>query len=658
MDEETHWFKYEDLDKGGQIRPIRLIRLEPEGLTRPAGFVIDTFGISKAPEYYALSYCWGTPDRLDFVTCNGARLAVTPQLKGGLQELLLIPRLRTWFWIDQICINQGDLEEQSHQVQLMTQIYGGALRTVVWLGTALGLATDTEEEDYAQASEFASNIYNIGQTNPWLSFEPVLQAPKLRPGGWSGRLPAARALQTTADLDRWNLPSLADRRWGALCAVFLAPWFSRVWVIREVFASREEPIVVRHGRCHGFLHLLWAGYFISQNFQLLGQSDYVKCLTAAESSLSHTRLLLQLAIGKMDWTLEGILWRTVAYGATRPVDKFFAVVDLVSRDLPTPTDLPAPTPGDMEISPNYFKSLADVGRDFTRHVLKNSPSLLILSLINHDEMSISRCPDGSSSWAYMPSDNADPSLLMFGHVRTILLTHRTGYYPKRQGHNVGSNYYPHVAPKQDPSMLTLRGGKVGGLQAVPQRSMVSKAKLWHWIEFAYEIRYADQPCEDLDFFLKDFFRTITAQEDYRGRDTGPTPDDFYLWLEEHVGQTNADLGSTQASSEAFLDRFFQRNKLPIQKGDARVFQRWNEKYETGPSRHRQFGIMNDGAMVLGPRNMSAGDVVCSFDGGELAYILRPRGHQYLFLGECFVHVLCQGGWNRDGIVMKQWFTLV
>lgn len=37
-------------------------------------------------------------------------------------------------WIDAICINQADLDERRHQVQLMKHIYSDAVRVLVWLG--------------------------------------------------------------------------------------------------------------------------------------------------------------------------------------------------------------------------------------------------------------------------------------------------------------------------------------------------------------------------------------------------------------------------------------------------------------------------------------------------------------------------------------------
>jgi hypothetical protein len=38
------------------------------------------------------------------------------------------------FWVDAICINQGDDAEKTHQLALMGRIYKEAARAVVWLG--------------------------------------------------------------------------------------------------------------------------------------------------------------------------------------------------------------------------------------------------------------------------------------------------------------------------------------------------------------------------------------------------------------------------------------------------------------------------------------------------------------------------------------------
>jgi hypothetical protein len=37
------------------------------------------------------------------------------------------------FWVDGLCINQGDLLKKNQQIGLMNRIYSQALSTIVWL---------------------------------------------------------------------------------------------------------------------------------------------------------------------------------------------------------------------------------------------------------------------------------------------------------------------------------------------------------------------------------------------------------------------------------------------------------------------------------------------------------------------------------------------
>lgn len=195
------------------------------------------------------------------------------------------------------------------------------------------------------------------------------------------------------------------------------------------------------------------------------------------------------------------------------------------------------------------------------------------------------------------------------------------------------------------------------MQAVPPCCAAPEVKFWHWIEFAYRVRYIrDKSCKDIHRFLEDFFETITANEDFVGRDVSPVPEDFYQWLLEYLDRGGEGFPLTQTFLEPHMGQI--HHKQLTQQGDARQVERWNEVYETGPSRYRQFGILKDGTMVLGPRAMAAEDVVCSLDGGELAYVLRPRGDKYLFLGECFVYTMSKGcpPWHKN--MRKEWFSFI
>jgi hypothetical protein len=54
-------------------------------------------------------------------------------------------------WIDAICINQEDITERGHQVQLMGRVCSKATRVLVWLGEA-------SEEKHPETSQPASEI--------------------------------------------------------------------------------------------------------------------------------------------------------------------------------------------------------------------------------------------------------------------------------------------------------------------------------------------------------------------------------------------------------------------------------------------------------------------------------------------------------------------
>ncbi len=68
----------------------------------------------------------------------------------------------------------------------------------------------------------------------------------------------------------------------------------------------------------------------------------------------------------------------------------------------------------------------------------------------------------------------------------------------------------------------------------------------------------------------------------------------------------------------------------------------------GASENRAFARSQKGYYVLGPGIMAAGDVICILLGGKLPFCLRPCGHRYLLVGECYAHGLMEGEAMRPG----------
>lgn len=68
------------------------------------------------------------------IVVNGGTLVITRNLRAFLQVLLESDQSENWFWADQVSVNQDDVCERGHQVQLMGEIYSEACQVFSWLG--------------------------------------------------------------------------------------------------------------------------------------------------------------------------------------------------------------------------------------------------------------------------------------------------------------------------------------------------------------------------------------------------------------------------------------------------------------------------------------------------------------------------------------------
>ena len=116
---------------------FRLIELLPASSDEAIHCLLKEFKLSQSPQYEALSYEWGTPLDLDWVTVNGCQYQLRRNLHSALVQLRPAKTdSKRKLFVDAICINQDDMEERSTQVQLMGEIYKKAASVLVWLGQA------------------------------------------------------------------------------------------------------------------------------------------------------------------------------------------------------------------------------------------------------------------------------------------------------------------------------------------------------------------------------------------------------------------------------------------------------------------------------------------------------------------------------------------
>ena len=193
---------------------IRLLSISIEPST---GYVTCHFRLADLATsrgaFRAISYCWGKHTPTHRVLCEDGRSLL---LTESATELLryVIPRNPVdYFWIDQICVNQADLEEKSTQVSLMGQIYSLTTQVVAWLGR--GNRSSEHAIKFVEAlSEEVSNMKRKG-------LDPTL-VPLLSE---SARVHNAPAQMQTS------------HRWNALSNLLKNVWFERVWVMQEVIMA-------------------------------------------------------------------------------------------------------------------------------------------------------------------------------------------------------------------------------------------------------------------------------------------------------------------------------------------------------------------------------------------------------------------------------------
>lgn len=128
---------YLDLDL--RHREIRLFELFPMTDEGDVQGTFRTARLSESLSYTALSYTWGDETQNRKITVGTIDGTETLNVRRNLWEFLrqqssVISRPKV-LWIDALCINQSNVHERNHQVNLMKDIYTEADEVYIWLGT-------------------------------------------------------------------------------------------------------------------------------------------------------------------------------------------------------------------------------------------------------------------------------------------------------------------------------------------------------------------------------------------------------------------------------------------------------------------------------------------------------------------------------------------
>jgi hypothetical protein len=151
----------------------------------------------------------GTSGRITDIVLDGKLISVGENLGKALRALREIPEVQNGarIWVDALCINQGDIDEKTHEVKRMGDIYKMADRVISWLG------------DEANMSGHALEL---------------MQAMNL------------------AFIDREKATTISENFWqrtnkgAALCLtqLFSRPYWSRMWIVQEIVLGGDKSIAI------------------------------------------------------------------------------------------------------------------------------------------------------------------------------------------------------------------------------------------------------------------------------------------------------------------------------------------------------------------------------------------------------------------------------
>lgn len=583
--------------------------------------------LSPSLNFEAVSYAWGTEDRTEPIHCNDKRVWVTPTLKELLQHLYRynlnqdrwssdVP-LRV-LWIDALCINQEDPQEKAVQIRMMSSIFAGAPRAIVWLGPS-GRYTDSF---FKEASVVLKTLEDGSHVCPfhWEHRNPGLFDEEIGPV-WSG------------------LREILDREWSF-----------RLWTFQEAVLARDSVVMCGAysidftvlARIDG---LLEEGPWDVNLFLEKQRNNRASPYCFPFKDIGLFRDLVQ-SEGKCPTSyVPDLLSHSYSLGSREPVDRIWSVFGLLDRNLQEEL---APLVGySDEDREHYWKTYMR----FFKVLLKYDTRFEALSLSTYvPGQSTERpswCPDLSAPILY----------------RTFYFKHkhyRAGISNRSHGHRHGTGVrIPNVDDDND-KILEIPGFRIATVERTVKDTSAQQnpynisdpARVEDWVSW-------ESQCRDL------------AQEVHQSNDNTPP-----CYFRVHAGDGVSNASSIYSDfGNHVMTRFFvlaqEKYFSPLDDANATrsvwpaaseaLRQTCSEEGLSGETRRllgqccevierntgRTFFSTVDGHLGLGPPHMEPGDIVCVLYGSRPLHVLRfmktqSSGADYAtYIGDAYVDGLME-----------------
>jgi hypothetical protein len=305
---------------------IRLLKIHPGRSEDPIETSLITVDLMRAPPYEALSYVWGSPRYQSTISVNGFAM---PTFKGVFRAMQALrkPDTERLVWIDAICINQHNINEQSCQVSMMSDIYGMAGSVVVYLGDA---TEDTSEA--IRVLQYFLDPNGMTEEPPWM------------------HLKLSEVENVLQDILRRS-------------------WFERVWTVQEATLARHTTLVCGEHKVSWFSDLRNLRSVIFR-IKSAAISPYFTAASGRKSKLDWSPLIdiLETQLRQAARREGVILHRNqldIAYQFRHrechdPRDNYFAMFGIVESE----------KGGDLRFTVDYSMSLEQVHQRYTEELMR------------------------------------------------------------------------------------------------------------------------------------------------------------------------------------------------------------------------------------------------------------------------------------------------
>lgn len=320
----------------------------------------------KKPDFIALSYVWGSPDDPQGVIIEPApeganTISITRNLDVALRNMRLKSKVVV-VWIDAICIDQGNLEERSHQVAFMDRIYTIARGTLVWLGP--------EEDDSHHAMELLGYVGERVEYIQDFSVKRHLDAPP--------RKPNEPILESLTE----ELP-YGEKDLCILITFFERPWFTRLWIRQEIALAKEAQILCGRTRMYWVDFQNAAGWFFSKPWPKAApvhlRERLLKIKPAMKNVFEVNLNFLSYETLRRD--IEGVKF-------TDPRDLIYGVKSLLDTN-----------DQELDVRPNYTLQTADVFMDVYVRIVERQRLTYFLESCELASISVPNLPSWVPDWS-------------------------------------------------------------------------------------------------------------------------------------------------------------------------------------------------------------------------------------------------------------------